>query len=315
MAVRARLRRRTVLAAAVGTVGLGGAAHAWAQPDPVELTVVDRETGQAMTPWRHDGRLFVAGAPGARYGLMVTNTTPGRVLVVMSVDGVNILSGETAGYGQRGYVLDPWRSYVINGWRKSNTEIAAFSFAPLPQSYAARTGRPGDVGVIGVAVFTERVPEPPPVVPAPPLVAPPAPPVVRERAGADDARQYAQPPPPPVAVHETPLPPVNIPGPPPLPAPAASAGLVGAPATVTAQRRTEKLGTTHGEREWSVVHDTSFIRATAHPVSVLQIEYDSFDNLVTAGVIPPSAYGEHRPRPFPRDPGGAGFVPDPPGGR
>src|SRR5580704_13573287 len=138
------LRRRTLLAAAIAVIGLaaGGCAHAG--QDPVDLKVVDRDTGRVLRIWRHDGRLFVAGDPGDRYSLRVTNHTDGRVLVVLSVDGVNIISGETAGYDQ-------------TGWRKSTTEVAAFTFAPLPQSYAARTGRPADVGVIGMAVFNERV--------------------------------------------------------------------------------------------------------------------------------------------------------------
>jgi hypothetical protein len=37
-------------------------------------------------------------------------------------------------------------------------EVAAFYFTSLPDSYAARTGRPDNVGVIGVAVFRERLP-------------------------------------------------------------------------------------------------------------------------------------------------------------
>src|SRR4051794_6442414 len=123
---RTTLRRRTILAMAVSAVGLAWGAQARASADPVDLTVVDRETGQPMRVWRHDGRSFVAGQPGARYSLRVTNHTDGRVLVVMSVDGVNIISGETAGYGQRGYVLSPYQSYDISGWRKSDTEVAAF---------------------------------------------------------------------------------------------------------------------------------------------------------------------------------------------
>ena len=150
------LRRRTMLAAAIAVIGLAGSASAYADVSPVDLKVVDRDTGQALRVWRHDGRLFIAGEPGARYGLRVTNHTDGRVLVVLSVDGVNILTGETASYDQRGYVFDPHESYDLNGWRKSNSEIAAFAFAPLPRSYAALTGRPGDVGVIGMAVFRER---------------------------------------------------------------------------------------------------------------------------------------------------------------
>ena len=91
---RTMLRRRTLLAMAVSALGLAGSARADLVdprvPDLVDLKVVDRETGQPLQVWRHDGRLFVAGQPGARYSLRVTNHTDGRVLVVMSVDGVNI---------------------------------------------------------------------------------------------------------------------------------------------------------------------------------------------------------------------------------
>lgn len=151
------VRRRAILAMAVSAIGLAGAASVQAAADLVDLQVVDRETGQPARVWRHGGRLFVAGQPGARYSLRVTNHTEGRVLVVMSVDGVNILTGATANYDQMGYVFGPYQSYDVSGWRKSDTEVAAFTFAPLPQSYAARTGRPGDVGVIGIAAFKEQI--------------------------------------------------------------------------------------------------------------------------------------------------------------
>src|SRR6185369_2767710 len=77
------LRRRAVLAMAVSAIAFAGAAKAQAA-DLVDLTVVDRETGQPARVWRQGGRLFVAGRPGARYSLRVTNNTEGRVLVVMS---------------------------------------------------------------------------------------------------------------------------------------------------------------------------------------------------------------------------------------
>ena len=53
-------------------------------------------------------------------------------------------------------MLDPWGLVEIDGWRKSMDEVAAFYFTALPDSYAARTGRPDNVGVIGVALFRER---------------------------------------------------------------------------------------------------------------------------------------------------------------
>ena len=160
------LQRRTVLAAAIAAIALAGAACARANPDLVDLKVVDRATGEELPTWRHHGRLFVAGEPGALYSLRVTNHTDGRVMLVMSVDGVNIVTGQTASYDQTGYVLGAHETYDVTGWRKSTSEVAAFAFAPLPRSYAAQTGRPTEVGVIGMAVFTERAPVAVPV-PAP----------------------------------------------------------------------------------------------------------------------------------------------------
>jgi len=290
------LRRRTVLAMAASAGLLAGAARAQGPGDLVDLQVVDRETGQVLRVCPHDRRARVAGQPGARYSLRVTNRSDGRVLVVMSVDGVNILTGETAAYGQRGYVFGPYETYDIAGWRKSETEVAAFTFAPLPQSYAARTGRPGDVGVIGIAAFRERAVAPvPPVAMAAPardsevneLV------VTAERRGASAA--------PPLATGRAAQAP-RAPSPPPLAKPA--------PHEVAAlQPRTEKLGTGHGAREWSVSYTVPFERATAYPQQVRRIEYDTFDNLVASGVIRRPWTPERGPRPFP----GAAYVPDPPG--
>jgi len=296
---RTSLRRRTMLAMAVSALGFAGAAQARTTGDLVDLTVVDRDTGQALRVWRRDGRLFVAGRPGARYSLRVTNNTDGRVLLVMSVDGVNILTGETAGYDQRGYVFSPYETYDVSGWRKSDTEVAAFNFAPLPQSYAARTGRPGEVGVIGVAAFRERVV-------APVAVAPAYAPRQRPREDADSRVEEL------VVTGQR----VAPSAPPPAAAKSAPSGRLASPPAadqvVAMARRTEKLGTGHGAREWSAVTIVPFERATRYPQLVRRIEYDSYENLAAAGVIRPPAYPPRPPRPFPSG-GGAGYVPDPPG--
>jgi len=307
--LKAAQRRGTVLAAAIAALTLAGAAHAYA--DPVDLQVVDRQTGRPLQVWRHDGRLFVAGQPGSRYSLRVTNHTDGRVLVVMSVDGLNVLTGETAGYDQRGYIFAAHQSYDILGWRKSLTEVAAFTFAPLPQSYAARTGRPADVGVIGIAAFKERVIEAQPVAAAPQLRDD----VARTPFVANIARVAPRPPmvppadimpPAPVA-----MPPPAAPPPPPPP-PALAARSVQETVVVPAERRAEKLGTAHGALEQSVTTMVPFDRATAYPQFLSRIEYDTYENLVAAGVIACCRPPDHRPRPFPANPGANGFVPDPP---
>lgn len=276
--------RRAMLAAAALAIGMAAtAASATRAITParpiVELDVVDRETGETARVYRHQGRAYVAGRPGARYSLRVTNNTGGRVLAVMSVDGVNILTGETAGHGQRGYVFGPYESYEVSGWRKSDREVAAFTFAPLSRSYAARTGRPNDVGVIGVAAFTER-----------------RRPVPME-AEAAQAEAPMPPPPPPAA------------------APRARSAAAGADAAARPEpsleaRRSERLGTGHGARERSDVVTVAFERATTYPQLVRQLEYDSYANLVAAGVIPRAGPPAPRPRPFP----GSGYVPDPPRG-
>lgn len=122
----------------------------------VRLEVVDRHSGSVLRQYQNGDERWIAGLPGNRYAIRLRNHTAQRMLAVVSVDGVNVVSGETARPDQAGYVLDPWGSTEIRGWRKSLRDIAAFEFVALPDSYAARTGRPDDVGVIGVAVYAER---------------------------------------------------------------------------------------------------------------------------------------------------------------
>lgn len=305
----AAMKRRTFLAAAVLAAGLGWASDVLAEPSPVDLQVVDRGTGRALPFWRQNGRLFIAGEPGARYGLRVSNHTGGRVLLVLSVDGVNVFTGETAKYDQRGYVVEAYDSYDVTGWRKSETEVAAFAFAPLSASYASRTGRPGDVGVIGMAVFRERPPAPRPYAEA-------SRGRFEQRTSDRDSASDAVSPP-------LPLPPMMAPSMKAAPAPTTPAQAPsiarGAAAESSIARRTdEKLGTAHGAREWSSITLVDFVRATSRPQSVRQIEYDTAPHLLARGVTPPPSYPDypqHRPRPFPEEPGRSGFVPDPTPGR
>ncbi len=119
------------------------------------LSVINQTTGERLTIWRHRGNNYVAGNPGDRYAVEIKNKTGGRILSVVSVDGINVLNGETASVSQSGYVLGAQQSFEVKGWRKSMDEVAAFYFTQLPDSYAARTARPDNVGVIGIAVFQE----------------------------------------------------------------------------------------------------------------------------------------------------------------
>ncbi len=228
----------------------------------VDLAVVNRATGERIPVHAHRGRLYVVGTPGAKYSLLLNNKTGERVLTVVSVDGINVITGDTATPAQSGYVLNPWGSVAIDGWRKNMSEVAAFVFTSLPESYAARTGRPGNVGVIGVAVFREYQPPRPPE-----LLQRPAP-FSGPDARGDEARDSAAPASPPAGALSRIMP-----------------------------RPEEKLGTGHGEREASEARWTDFRRESAYPAEMISIYYDSRANLIARGVIPSAPRAE--PNPFP----------------
>lgn len=254
---------RILIASALALAAALAPAGALAQR--VDVRLEDRTTGTPITLHHHSGRQYAAGEAGHRYAIRLLNRSGERVLAVVSVDGVNVVTGETAHPAQSGYVLEPWGSVVIDGWRKNLSEVAAFHFTELPDSYAARTGRPDNVGVIGVAVFRERR--------VPLWQEPPA--IAREAPAAPSADATA-----------------------------------GKRAQGMNEAEKSRLGTGHGEREWSFARTTRFERASSQPSQVSTIWYDSRRNLVAMGVIPPPHrqrwYADVRDsRPFP------GFVPDP----
>jgi hypothetical protein len=121
-----------------------------------DVQVIDRTTGSTLQVYEHRGKHYIVGEPGHEYGVSVTSREGGRLMAVGSVDGVNIVSGNTAAIDQGGYVLAPRQNFSINGWRTSMQSTAAFYFTTVADSYAARTGRPDDLGVIGFAFYREK---------------------------------------------------------------------------------------------------------------------------------------------------------------
>jgi hypothetical protein len=249
------------------------------------VDLLTRGDGRVLPVYEKEGRKWVVGTPGQEYAIRVCNTTGARVLAVMSVDGVNAVSGETASPSQAGYVLDAWQCAEINGWRKNLASIAAFYFTELPDSYAARTGRPDNVGVIGVAFFRER-PQPvawkdPPVRIAPNSAAEPS---ARQEAAGGSAP--------------------------------ADAGRLDAErksrsdfAAAQAPAPMAKIGTGHGRSESSYVQTTRFERESATPNETIAFNYDRRENLVAMGILPPPAVARSS-NPFPA--WTPRFVPDPP---
>lgn len=123
---------------------------------PVSISIEGHD-GRALPSVMHGGQMFVAGEQGERYEVRLTNNSGDRVEVVLSVDGRDAVSGRMADFRtQRGYVLEPFSSVSIDGFRTSLSSVAAFRFTSPGESFAGRSGTPGNAGVIGIAVFKER---------------------------------------------------------------------------------------------------------------------------------------------------------------
>jgi len=177
-------------------------------------------------------------------------------------------------------VLGAHERFSVKGWRKSLDRVAAFYFTTLPDSYAARTGRPANVGVIGVALFRKK---------AEPVVRHAPYPLSRDHAGAGVEAQPSAPAEPRAADQ------------------ASREDIAGAASASRAEaesRKSARLGTGHGQIEVSQVTYTEFERASETPAEIITIYYDSHRNLVAQGVIRVPSIA--RPDPFP-----ARFAPDP----
>lgn len=102
------------------------------------------------------GRRFAVSERGERYEIVLKNDARRPVEVVLSVDGLDVMDGKTASLQKRGYVLAPFETLAVDGFRTSETTVAAFRFGSVFDSYGHR--RHGDVinaGIIGIAVFEE----------------------------------------------------------------------------------------------------------------------------------------------------------------
>ncbi|MEQ1775194.1 MAG: hypothetical protein ABL891_15560 [Burkholderiales bacterium] len=290
--------------------GFSGAAGAVG--NIADVTVYDRVENRTLPIHQHNGRYYVVGKPGNEYQIRVANRGRQEILSVVSVDGVNAVSGETANWEQTGYVLGNTQAFDIRGWRKSADRIAAFYFTEHQNSYAARTGRPQNVGVIGVAVFRKKYEPPvridPPVRPWPRPYSRSDSPWPSSGDGAaggapmDSSRAEEAP-----ATSSTRAAPAEAPS-----SAGAPSGMMedrdtGRSSIARAPRQAARLGTGHGRSEESHVTYTNFERASSSPAEIITIHYDTYENLLAQGVIyQPPVYARPTPTPFPGQ-----FVPDP----
>ena len=158
-------------AAVASLCGLLSAGSAFAQGATargslVEVSVlVDGTSAPLYRAADGSGRYYLEARRGAAYELRIDNRSHERLGVVVSVDGVNAVSGERdrslvrpADPG-RMYVLDPREGTSVRGWRTSLSDVHRFTFVDEQASYAARTGNANArMGWIEVAVYRELRP-------------------------------------------------------------------------------------------------------------------------------------------------------------
>jgi hypothetical protein len=145
--------------------GVGAhAAYLGTRPGPLEVFAGDGslsvalvdEGGRVLPGFQANGRTLIIGEDGARYRIVVRNATSARFEIVASVDGLDVIDGKPADPNRRGYLVDPHGTLVIDGFRTSDSDVAAFRFGKVADSYAAKTSGDRNVGVVGLAIFAER---------------------------------------------------------------------------------------------------------------------------------------------------------------
>ncbi|MBN2342726.1 MAG: hypothetical protein JXX29_16905 [Deltaproteobacteria bacterium] len=256
---------------------------------------IETTYGSSLPTHYWNGYTYVEGREGQGYNIRVFNHSGKRIEAVVTVDGRDAISGELGNYlNNRGYVIEPYGSVLIKGFRTSWNNVAGFYFTDIEDSYSARMGSGQHVGVIGVAVFEEKErnrPRPKPIQIAP----------RKKRLGtgygsrghqhAEEAESSAD-------------------------AAAPSSSREGARRSrgTRTHAPSQSIGTGYGTREYSPATQTEFERKSRRPHARLAIYYDDKESLIERGIIPrpkPPVKKRRTPNPFPEN-NDPGFAPPPP---
>lgn len=139
----------------VASILVTGAAHAANQgPYSVEILV----GGNTRPEYAARGTTYIEAEKGREYTIRLRNSTPQRVGVALSVDGLNSIDAKhtTAADGRK-WILEPGQTIDLQGWQTSSTTARRFFFTDERGSYGTWLGRTDDLGVIAAAFFPERV--------------------------------------------------------------------------------------------------------------------------------------------------------------
>ena len=112
--------------------------------------------GKPLKEFYHNGRNYIEGKENSEFKLRIKNNGYRKILAVPTVDGLSVMDGSIASQDSAGYIIDGRSSMTIDGWRTSLEEVAKFYFTDSKGSYAEKSNKGGNLGVIGLAVFEEK---------------------------------------------------------------------------------------------------------------------------------------------------------------
>ncbi len=113
--------------------------------------------GRPLAEYHARGRTYIEALQGAEYEVRLRNSSPDRVAVALSVDGLNTIDARhTSAWNASKWVIEPYQTITIGGWQMSSDRARRFYFTNERDSYGAKLGQTANLGVISAVFFRER---------------------------------------------------------------------------------------------------------------------------------------------------------------
>lgn len=132
--------------------------------------------GKPVREFYHNGKFYIEARQNSEFSVKLKNHSHKKILCVLSIDGIDSLKGKPGSEAESGYVLNPYSSTEIKGYRIDDNSVASFVFTDGKQSYSTevkcefnqekiqevKEGKASpskNNGVIGVRIYEEKEPK------------------------------------------------------------------------------------------------------------------------------------------------------------
>jgi len=90
--------------------------------------------GNPVATYFKDEKTYIEAKDGSEYEIQIKNKNFNRILALASVDGLDVLTGEPSSNDDGGYVINPYDSFKVKGFRYSNEKVGSFKFVSNKKS-------------------------------------------------------------------------------------------------------------------------------------------------------------------------------------